>query len=290
MQGRSIGTCHAEPVPPPAEQPGPSPRDTFVTVYGRKPVLEALTDPTLTVDKVVAADRASGSSLDEILDAAATRAVPVQRVSAHRVKVLAGNGRHDQGVLADVVARRMRPLDVALAAGLRAGSAGVLVLDGLTNPANVGMILRTATAAGLDGIVLPRRGVPAIDPLVIKASAGVAFHAPVLRVATSQQACHRLADAGFAVLGLSGTGSASLYGSAPPRQVAYVLGNETTGLSGEVRRELTGWVSIPMAGGVESLNVASAAAVVCFEWARQRREHPAQRLRGRSRRDRPRRR
>jgi 23S rRNA (guanosine2251-2'-O)-methyltransferase len=291
LQGRSISTCHAEPVPPPAGQPGPpdpSPRDAFVTVYGRKPVLEALADPTLRVDKVVAADRARGSSLDEILEAATARGVPVQRASAHRVKVLAGNGRHDQGVLADVVAPRMRPLDGALAAGLGTGPAGVLVLDGLTNPANVGMILRTATAAGLDGVVLPRRGVPAIDPLVVKASAGVAFHAPVLRASTAQQACRRLAEAGFAVLGLSGTGSASLYGSAPPRRVGYVLGNETTGLSADVRRELTGWVSIPMAGGVESLNVASAAAVVCFEWARQRRERSARQSPGRPRRNHPR--
>lgn len=278
-------------VDPPAEQPGPpasSPRDAFVTVYGRKPVLEALTDPTLTVDKVVAADRARGSSLDDILDAAATRGVAVQRASAHRVKVLAGNGRHDQGVLADVVAPRMRPLDAALAAGLGADHAGVLVLDGLTNPANVGMILRTVTAAGLDGVVLPRRGVPAIDPLVVKASAGVAFHAPVLRASTAQQACRRLAEAGFAVLGLAGSGSASLYGSAPPQRVGYVLGNETSGFSGDVRGELTGRVSIPMAGGVESLNVASAAAVVCFEWARQRRERSARRLRGHPRRDRKR--
>lgn len=274
-------------MPPPAEQPGPSapsPRDAFVTVYGRKPVLEALTDPALPVDKVIAADRARGSSLDEIFAAAAARGVPVQRASAHRVKVLAGNGRHDQGVLADVVAPRMRPLDTALDAGLGMGWAGVLVLDGLTNPGNVGMILRTATAAGLDGVVLPRRGVPAIDPLVVKASAGVAFHAPVLRAATAQQACHRLAEAGFAVLGLSGTGAASLYGTPSPRRVGYVLGNETSGLSDGVRRELTGWVSIPMTGGVESLNVASAAAVVCFEWARQRRERSASRPRRQHRR------
>lgn len=269
------------------EPPAPSPRDAFVTVYGRKPVLEALSDPGLTVDKVVVADRARGSSLDEIVDAAAARGVPVQYATAHRVKVLAGNGRHDQGVLADVVAPRMRTVDAALSAGLGTRPAGVLVLDRLTNPANVGMILRTATAAGLDGVVLPRRGVPAIDPLVVKASAGVAFHAPVLRAATAQQACHRLAAAGFAVLGLAGTASPSLYGSAAPRRVAYVLGNETTGLAAEVRNELTGWVSIPMAGGVESLNVASAAAVVCFEWARQQRVH---RSSSRPRRNRPRKR
>jgi 23S rRNA (guanosine2251-2'-O)-methyltransferase len=277
-----------------AGQPGPpasSPRDAFVTVYGRKPVLEALSDPGLTVDKVVVADRARGPGVGEIVDTAAARGVPVRYASAHRVKVLAGNGRHDQGVLADVVAPRMRTVDAALSAGLGTGPAGLLVLDRLTNPANVGMILRTATAAGLDGVVLPRRGVPAIDPLVVKASAGMAFHASVLRAATAQQACHRLAEAGFAVLGLAGTAATSLYESAAPRRVAYVLGNETSGVSAEVRNELTGWVSIPMTGGVESLNVASAAAVVCFEWARQRRAQQSSRPRSsRPRRDRPRKR
>ncbi|MGH3823512.1 MAG: TrmH family RNA methyltransferase [Pseudonocardiaceae bacterium] len=249
-----------------------SPRDVFITVYGRKPVLEALIDPALTIDKVIVATNARGDTLGEILDAAAHRQVPVQRASAHRVKVLAGNGRHDQGVLADVVAPKMRPLEGALTA-LGSRSA-VLVLDAITNPANVGMILRTATAAGIDGVVLPRRGVPAIDPLVIKASAGVAFHAPILRSSTAEQGCATLRAAGFAVLGLSGSapGAASLFSDPPPPRVAYVLGNETTGVSPAVAAHFTGWVSIPMAGNVESLNVASAAAVVCFDWARRRAE------------------
>jgi 23S rRNA (guanosine2251-2'-O)-methyltransferase len=269
-----IRTCHSGYVPTsdqPLSRQAISPRDVFITVYGRKPVLEALTDSALTVDKVVVAEQARGNTLQEILDAAAHRHVPVQRVSAHRVKVLAGNGRHDQGVLADVVAPRMRPLDGALHT-LRSPAA-VLVLDAITNPANVGMILRTATAAGIDGVVLPRRGVPAIDPLVVKASAGVAFHAPVLRTATAERACAALRATGFTVLGLSGTasGATSLFRDPPPSRVAYVLGNETSGISPVVAAQLTGWVSIPMAGGVESLNVASAAAVVCFEWARRRR-------------------
>ncbi len=252
------------------QQGAVSPRDVFITVYGRKPVLEALTDPALNVDKIIVAEQAHGATLQEILDAAACRGVPVQRVSAHRVKVLAGNGRHDQGVLADVVAPRMRPLDGALQQ-LR-DRAAVLVLDAITNPANVGMILRTATAAGIDGVVLPRRGVPAIDPLVIKSSAGVAFHAPVLRAATAEQACRSLRVAGFAVLGLSGSApdAASLFDDTAAHRVAYVLGNETSGISPAVAAQLTGWVTIPMTGGVESLNVASAAAVVCFEWARRR--------------------
>ncbi|MBV9728521.1 MAG: RNA methyltransferase [Pseudonocardiales bacterium] len=247
-----------------------SPRDVFITVYGRKPVLEALNDPALTIDKVIVAEQSRGEEVQEILAAAAQRQIPVRRVSAHRVKVLAGNGRHDQGVLADVVAPRMRPLDGALKKLV--SPVAVLVLDAITNPANVGMILRTATAAGIDGVVLPRRGVPAVDPLVIKASAGVAFHAPVLRSATAIQACATLRAAGFAVLGLSGSvrGAASLFGDPPPPRVAYVLGNETTGISPAVAAQLTGWVCIPMTGDVESLNVASAAAVVCFDWARRR--------------------
>lgn len=256
----------------PASQHAPSPRDVFITVYGRKPVLEALIDPALTVDKVIMATHARGDTVEEILDAAAHRRVPVQRASAHRVKVLAGNGRHDQGVLADVVAPRMRPLDSALKT-LGSPSA-VLVLDAITNPANVGMVLRTATAAGIDGVVLPRRGVPSIDPLVIKASAGVAFHAPVLRSTTAEQACATLRAVGFAVLGLSSSapGATSLFGDPPPARVVYVLGNETSGISPAVAAQLTGWVGIPMAGDVESLNVASAAAVVCFDWARRRAE------------------
>src|ERR1044072_7576520 len=94
-----------------------SPKDRFVTVYGRKPVLEALADPALSVHKVVLADSARGAAAAQILDAAAERGVRVQRASAHRVKVLAGNGKQDQGVLADVVAPRMRRLSDALAAG-----------------------------------------------------------------------------------------------------------------------------------------------------------------------------
>jgi 23S rRNA (guanosine2251-2'-O)-methyltransferase len=268
---------YPECVPPPDDQrDGPasrqaaSPRDVFITVYGRKPVLEVLINPALTIDKVVVAVHAHGDTVEEILDAAARRRVPVQRASAHRVKVLAGNGRHDQGVLADVVAPRMRSLDSALKA--LGNPAAVLVLDAITNPANVGMILRTATAAGFDGVVLPRRGVPSIDPLVIKASAGVAFHAPVLRTATAEQGCATLRAAGFAVLGLSASapGARSLFGAPPPPRVAYVLGNESAGVSPGVAAQLTGWVGIPMVGDVESLNVASAAAVVCFDWARRR--------------------
>ena len=247
-----------------------SPKDRFITVYGRKPVLEALADPRLTVDKVIAAENARGDSLSKILTAARERGVPVQRASAHRVKVLAGNGHHDQGVLADVVAPAMRPVADFLAELPPEAPCALLVLDAVTNPANVGMVLRTATAAGLDGVLVPRRGVPAIDPLVIKASAGVAFRAPVVRASTAAQGCAELRAAGIAVLGLAAGARRDLLSDPLPPRLALVLGNETDGLSADVRAELTGTAAIPLHGGVESLNVASAAAVAAYELMRHR--------------------
>ncbi len=257
-------------MPPAQRRYERSPKDTFITVYGRKPVLEALSDDRLTVDKVIVADRAHGEPVRAILDAAQRRGVPVRRASAHRVKVLAGNGRHDQGVLADVVAPGMRLLEEYLAELPPQAQTALLVLDRVTNPANVGMVLRTATAAGLDGVLLPRRGSPAIDPLVIKASAGVAFHAPVLRASTAEQACAALRAADVHVLGLAGDAGRSLLDAELPDRVALVLGSESEGLSEGVRAQLDDTVAIPMRGGVESLNVASAAAVVSYELLRRR--------------------
>ena len=255
--------CH-----PDAVTPEISPKDRFITVYGRNPVHEVLLDDGLHVDKVVLAEGARGAGITEIKQAARRRGLAVQYASAERVKKLAGNGRQDQGVFADVVAPRMLPLDVALAhADLRT----VLVLDGITTPANVGMILRTATAAGVDGIVVPRRGVASIDPLVVKASAGVAFRAPILKSPTAADAVASLKATGFHVVGLDADGDDDLFTAHLPEPVAFVLGSETAGLGADVAALVDTWVSIPMAAGVESLNVSAAAAVVCFELVRRAR-------------------
>jgi 23S rRNA (guanosine2251-2'-O)-methyltransferase len=145
------------------------------------------------------------------------------------------------------------------------------VLDGITTPANVGMILRTATAAGVDGIVVPRRGVASIDPLVVKASAGVAFKAPIIKAFTAEEAVTALKDNGFHIVGLDADGDDDLFAAHLPEPVAFVLGSETAGHGPEVAALVDTWVSIPMAGDVESLNVSAAAAVVCFELVRRAR-------------------
>jgi 23S rRNA (guanosine2251-2'-O)-methyltransferase len=251
-----------------AAGPSGSPRDRYLTIYGRRPVLAALRNPDLQVDRVHLAHNAEGASATEIQEVARDLGVEVVRASPDRVKLLAGNGRHDQGVVADVVAPGMRALGDWLEDPPTA--ADVLVLDGVRTPANVGMILRTATAAGLAGVVVPFSGVSELGPLVIKASAGVAFTAPVLRTRTAVEALTLLRQARFRVYGLTGATGTSLYDARFAARAAFVLGNESEGLSAEARRHVQVDLRIPMVGKVESLNVASAAAVLSFELLRRR--------------------
>ncbi len=245
-----------------------SPRDRFVTVYGRMPVLEALRDESLAVDKVVLARSAHGASVDDLVAAALRRGVPVERADATRVTRLSRNGRHDQGVVADIVAPGLADLDAWLDAPGGAPAVDVVVLDGVTNPANVGMVLRVATAAGL-AVALPRQGSPDLGPLVVKASAGVAFRAQVLRCATAAAGCRSLADAGWALVALDTAAAATIWDPLPGR-VALILGGETHGISRAVAALVADRRSIPLQAGVESLNVATATAIAAFELCRQR--------------------
>ena len=244
-----------------------SPRDRFVTVYGRMPVLEALLDEDLAVDKVVLARSAQGASVDDIVRAAGRRGIRLERADATRVTRLSRNGRHDQGVVADVVAPGLADLSTWLA-GSRRQAIDVVVLDGVTNPANVGMVLRVATAAGM-AVALPRQGAPDLGPLVVKASAGVAFRATVLRCPTAADACQALAEAGWTVVGLDASAPGTIWEPLPQR-IALVLGGETDGIGPAAGDLLAERRSIPLTAGVDSLNVATAAAVAVFELRRQR--------------------
>ena len=237
------------------------------------PVREALADPRISVDKVVVAHGSRGDSVDELVAAAKARGVRVEWASAQRVTRISRNGRHDQGVVADVVAPGLADLTEWLAGDTvrTASLCQLLVLDGLTNPSNVGMVIRVATAAGLAGTVVPRRGNADIGPLVVKASAGTAFRATILRAETVDAALDALIDAGFVVYGLSGNSPLCLYDVEVADRAALVMGNETEGVSAAAGERISVWLSLPLAGGVESLNVATATAALAYELARRRR-------------------
>jgi 23S rRNA (guanosine2251-2'-O)-methyltransferase len=234
------------------------------TVYGRLPVVEALTDPGIPVTEVLLDRQARGETAEQVLAAAQARGVKVRRVTADKVTRVSGNGRHDQGVVAEIEA----PLAGHLAEWLPGPAAGVvLVLDGVTNPANVGLLLRTAVATGVVAAVLPTVGSPGLGPLVLKASAGTALRLPVLAAPTAGEAVAALDAAGWRTVGLA-AGHGSTPGG-PVGRVALVIGSETHGLSPAVADQVGEWLSLPMAAGVESLNAAVAGSVAMYDLARE---------------------
>jgi 23S rRNA (guanosine2251-2'-O)-methyltransferase len=235
-----------------------------VTVYGRMPVLEALASQP--VELVLLARTARGDTVDEIVALARQRGVPLKRVAPEKVTRVSGNGRHDQGVVAEVAAPGV--VELADWLGEQPSPRALLVLDGVTNPANVGMVVRAATAAGLDGVVLPRAGSPDVGPLVVKASAGIAFRATILGCDTAASGVASLVEAGIAVVGLR-MDAPDLFTSAVPSPAAWVLGSEHAGISAAVGGQLTEWRSLPLHNGVESLNVAVTAGIVAYEVARR---------------------
>lgn len=238
---------------------------------GRKPVIEALHDTSLHFDKILISTKARGPEIDTIRGMAASRRIPVESVTETKVTAVARSNRHHQGVVADVVAPAMQHLSDFCEQRRRGKdwACSVLVLDQVHNPANVGMILRSATAAGLDGIVVPHKGTADIGPVAIKASAGVAFRAPILRAEDTIEAIAVLEEHRFELFGLD-DGGRPLFSAELPERAAFVLGNESTGLSDNARAACSTTLSIPLDNGVESLNAAVAASLVAYEVARRR--------------------
>lgn len=240
------------------------PRDRYITVYGRKPVLEVLARDESKPARVFIAKNARGDMIRQIRAAAEARGVEVLVKSAPEVSRISRRPKQDQGVAADVEAPSMGPLTAYLEELGDDAPARLLALDHVTTPANVGMILRSATVLGLAGVILPRRGAPEVGPLVIKASAGVAFRARVLRCAELVDGLSEAKLRGFCVYGLSDRGTTSLGALEPRERSIFVLGNETDGVGESVTPLIDEWIQIPMASDGDSLNVAAAAAVLAY--------------------------
>ncbi len=238
--------------------------DRVLTIYGRKPVLEALQDTTLQCHALhLAHSNRTSAIVQDICLEAQRRGIPVRLHSREELARISRNGRQDQGVAVDVLCPAFRALDDYLAqAVLPAGR--LLALDGVTNPQNLGMIIRSAAAGAIDGIILPRKGTAALGPLVIKASAGTVYRAPLLLCPALPDALRRCQARGVQVCTLEANAPVSLFQHTVDGVCVYVLGNETDGVSAAVKALADISLSIPMRNGVESLNVAITASLVAF--------------------------
>lgn len=236
-------------------------------VYGINPVLEALRAGRVKALRV--GDR-GGDRLRELLALASQRGVRVERVPANVLARMAPGGVH-QGVVADV---DDASTDFSVAELVRGAAAAplIVVLDGIEDPHNLGAILRTADAAGADGVVVQSRRSASLGGAAAKASAGAVAHVKIAEVVNIARAIEELKDSGVWTVGLAGEGTTSYDSIDFTMPCAIVLGAEGTGLRRLVRERCDYLAAIPMRGHVGSLNVSVAAGIVLFEVVRQRRQ------------------
>jgi len=229
-------------------------------------VEEALT-AVRALDRIVIARGRHGERVEAIVRLAKSRGVPVRFEDRQQLDRLTGTHAH-QGIAALAAAKPAAELEDLLRAG---GERGLLVvLDGVEDPRNLGAIIRTALAAGAQGVVIPERRSAGLSDTVERASAGSLAHLPVARVKNTVRAMEEMKEAGYWLVGLDERAEKSYTSADLKGRTGIVLGGEGEGLHELTRKRCDFLVSIPTAGPVRSLNVSVAAGIILFEAVRQR--------------------
>ena len=235
-------------------------------IYGANPVLEAIRAHPSRIRYVSIAREHSGR-MQKIVGEAREAGVEVRMLPMQQIDKLAGRGVHN-GVIADVSEGRFADFHDTIE---KEETAFVLILDGITDPQNFGAILRVADGFAIDLVVLPEHESVGLTPAAVKASAGASEWVPVSYVTNLSRAIESLKEKGYWVYAAAAGGDRAdtidFRG-----KVALVLGSEGKGVRRNVLEHCDRTVSIPMFGHVDSFNVASAAAVLCYEVVRQTRK------------------
>jgi TrmH family RNA methyltransferase len=200
----------------------------------------------------------------EAICSTADPSVRITRASAHVMEAISSTAT-PQGIVAVANAPRGSLTELGPEASL------VVVLADVRDPGNAGTLLRSAAAAGADAVVFCAGAVDALHPRTVRAAAGSLWRLPLIRNISAEVCARQLRSRGLAMVGADARAGASIYDVDLTHPSAIVLGNESWGMGGEVRLQLDEVVSIPLQGGVESLNVGVAGSLILFESARQRR-------------------
>jgi 23S rRNA (guanosine2251-2'-O)-methyltransferase len=249
-------------------------------LYGVHPVEEALKAGRRRFDYVLVArerlEAGQAARLERLVDACRKAHIRVRQEAREQLTHLAGTAAH-QGVVAVVRAAEFLSIEDLFHApgpspnGMKQGRL-VLALDGVEDPQNLGALLRVADGAGVDGVVLTERRSAPLSPVAVKASAGAAEHLRIARVVNLVRALEELKEQNLWIVGLDERGQSDYDQFDFTGDCVLVLGREGAGLHDLVKRTCDHILSIPMAGGVSSLNVSAAGAVVLYEASRQRRQ------------------
>jgi 23S rRNA (guanosine2251-2'-O)-methyltransferase len=238
-------------------------------IYGIHAVEEALKSRGRAFEYVAVARDRKDAKLQKIIDSCRSAGVAVRFEGREHLNRIAKTATH-QGVVA--IAAQKKYIDVEdILANKRGAHSFVVVLDGVEDPHNLGAVLRTADAAGVDGVVIPERRAVGVNATVVKASAGASEHVPVAKVTNIARTIEELKSKNIWVVGLDERGTKFYDEIDYKMDCAVVLGAEGQGVHELVRKKCDYLVKIPMLGAVPSLNVSVAGAVVMYEVARQRR-------------------
>ena len=239
-------------------------------IVGINPVEGALSNDAERVREVLVEQGQRNARVQALAEQAKALKIPVHHRPRDQQDKLAGEARH-QGVVALYEPPPMaHEGDLAKLMERDGANTLVLVLDGVTDPHNLGACLRSAAAAGVTAVIVPKDRAVGLTPVVRRASAGGADRVPLIAVTNLARTLRELKDAGVWITGLAGDTDTSIYGVDFKGPVALVLGSEGEGMR-RLTRELCDFVAkIPMPGTMESLNVSVATGVVLFEALRQR--------------------
>ena len=242
-------------------------------IYGLNSVTEALKARGRAFEWVGVAKERHDLRLQRVIEECRKIGVPVRFVQRTELDRMAGNGSH-QGVVAVTASKQYTDMG-DLVETRRGKYALIVVLDGVEDPHNLGAILRTADAAGADGVVIPERRAVGVTGTVAKASAGASEHLPVARVTNIARTVEDLKQRNIWVVGLDERANQPYDAVDYNMDCALVLGAEGKGVHDLVKKKCDFLISIPMLGKVPSLNVSVAAGIVLYEVVRQRRSKAA---------------
>jgi len=240
-------------------------------LFGINAIHEALIAAPQSMREILVMENSLHGRVQALVAEARRQGLAVSFRTARELDRLSQGQRH-QGVVAIAEAYTYSGFDKLLQriAGA-AKSEWILILDGVVDPRNFGALLRTAEAAGVRHVVIPKDRSVEVTPLVVKASAGAAHHLNIYKVTNLRRALQELKQAGYWTVGLAVGAKENLYRRAFPEKLAIVLGSEATGVRPINLRECDFLVSIPMLGKVASLNVGVAGGIFLFELVRQQR-------------------
>lgn len=239
-----------------------------VWIWGRHSVLEALRAGT--VHRILLAEgRKPAPVLREILELAQRQHTPVREVPPREIDLVAA-GQNTQGVVAEVTEVLLGSVGALLERVPGTAAPFLLALDQVQDPHNVGALIRTAEAAGVHGIIVPRRRSAPLSGVVAKTSAGAVSYLPLAEVANLVHALDEVRKAGIWTVGLEGAAPLSIFAADLRGPICLIVGGEGSGLRRLTREHADVQVHIPMRGHVRSLNASVAGSIALYEVVRQR--------------------